>query len=151
MINSFRGNYAFLSNFHYVEVTYEGDKYKTTEHAYQAAKTLDLLVRKEIQKAKTPGDAKRLGQSIEEGGIVKLRRDWDNVKFPIMKLILKQKFRKENYRNRLLATVDQVLVEGNWWCDNFWGNCSCDKCIEIPGQNHLGILLMKIRNEIKAG
>lgn len=150
MINSFRGEYACFSNFHPAEVIYDGDTYPTTEHAYQAAKSLDLLIRKQIREAKYPGDAKRLGQSIERGGIVKIRRDWEGVKIPIMKYLLIQKFREDKYRNKLLATADHVLVEGNWWCDNFWGNCSCDKCIEIPGENHLGKLLMEVRNEIKA-
>jgi predicted NAD-dependent protein-ADP-ribosyltransferase YbiA (DUF1768 family) len=48
-------------------------------------------------------------------------------------------------RKALLATHPQELVEGNYWHDNYWGNCLCPKCTHIEGQNHLGKLLMKIR------
>lgn len=37
------------------------------------------------------------------------------------------------------------IVEGNYWHDNYWGNCTCDKCKNIEGQNKLGKILMKIR------
>lgn len=33
------------------------------------------------------------------------------------------------------------------WHDNFWGNCTCVKCENIEGQNWLGKLLMKVRDE----
>jgi predicted NAD-dependent protein-ADP-ribosyltransferase YbiA (DUF1768 family) len=49
----------------------------------------------------------------------------------------------------LLDTGDEELVEGTTWHDNIWGNCSCPKCKNIPGQNRLGKLLMQIREEIK--
>jgi ribA/ribD-fused uncharacterized protein len=148
MINNFRGDYAFLSNFHPAIVTYEFDVYPTTEHAYQAAKSLDLVIRKQIQEAKTPGDAKKLGQPVEKGGIVKLRKDWENVKVSIMKFILIQKFKQEKFKHKLIATGTHVLIEGNWWHDNFWGTCHCDKCIEIFGNNHLGRLLVSIREQL---
>jgi len=44
-INTFRGKYRFLSNFYYAEVNYEGIRYPTVEHAYQAAKTLSTDIR----------------------------------------------------------------------------------------------------------
>ena len=42
-IDSFSGEYDFLSNFYSQEITYDGIKYPTNEHAFQAAKTLDLV------------------------------------------------------------------------------------------------------------
>ena len=75
MIDSFSGEYRFLSNFYQAEVEFEGMMYPSTEHAYQAAKTLDLKSRAMFQGG-TAGQAKRLGQ------VIILRDDWtnDNVK-----------------------------------------------------------------------
>ena len=80
-ITSFDGNYAWLSNFYPCFVTFEGIIYKSVEHAYQAAKTLNIYEREEIWAAKNPGRAKRLGQKAA------LRSDWDDVKVDIMRNI----------------------------------------------------------------
>ena len=40
----------------------------------------------------------------------------------------------------LKATGDAVLVEGNWWRDDFWG------VYEGKGQNILGKILMIVRD-----
>ena len=42
------------------------------------------------------------------------------------------------------------LIEGNTWSDNFWGDCHCPKCRGIKGENNLGKLLMKIREDYKS-
>ena len=41
-----------------------------------------------------------------------------------------------------MQTEDAELVEDNWWGDKFWGVCNGE------GENHLGKLLMKIRDEL---
>ena len=41
-------------------------------------------------------------------------------------------------KERLLKTGKEELVEGNTWHDNYWGNCTCEKCKNIAGQNKLG-------------
>lgn len=66
-----------------------------------------------------------------------------------MRQLLMQKFADVNLRVKLLATEDEELVEGNYWHDNFWGNCSCPKCKDIQGKNVLGTLLMEERERIK--
>jgi predicted NAD-dependent protein-ADP-ribosyltransferase YbiA (DUF1768 family) len=43
----------------------------------------------------------------------------------------------------LLATDDEELVEGNWWNDTFWGVCRGD------GENNLGKIIMKVRDELR--
>jgi hypothetical protein len=40
-----------------------------------------------------------------------------------------------------------MLIEGNWWHDNFYGSCTCNKCVN-KGENNLGKILMKIREEL---
>ena len=60
------------------------------------------------------------------------------------------KFSIPTLREKLLATDNEELVEGNTWHDNTWGECSCERCKDIKGQNRLGKMLMQIREEIKS-
>jgi len=138
MIKEFTNEYRFLSNFHISEVRFEGVKYPTIEHAFQAAKTLDKEERKMIGIETTPGRAKRAGQRVT------LREDWDKVKISIMLDLIRQKFKNDYIlKNKLLATGNQMLVEGNTWNDTFWGmDLKTNR-----GQNNLGKLLTKVREE----
>lgn len=138
MVAEFQGQYRFLSNFYPCTITYEDIEYPTTEHAYQAAKTLDIEKRKYISQLETPGQAKRAGKNA------KLRSDWEDVKLQVMYDICKLKFTKPNFAQKLLKTGSQELVEGNTWNDTFWGRC------KGRGSNHLGKILMRIREEISA-
>jgi hypothetical protein len=66
-----------------------------------------------------------------------------------MKKFLMQKFSKHEFKSLLLSTENMFLEEGNYWHDNFWGNCYCKKCKNIIGKNQLGKLLMKVRKILK--
>ena len=145
MINKFDGQYAFLSNFYSSPITPWVDNitYPTVEHAFQAMKSFNPSERKMIAAAPTPGKAKSMGRHVE------LRSDWRTVRTAIMKDALIEKFKDPQLRQKLLSTGDQYLIEGNWWHDNYWGDCYCPNCEHIKGENHLGQLLMKIREEIK--
>lgn len=137
MIDSFRGRHFFLSNFYPCLVMYEGDMYPSSEHAYQAAKTLDRAIRKSIAYLPKPGEAKRAGKHLE------LREGWDKIKVDVMMKILCDKFtRNQDCLVRLLRTGDEELVEGNNWNDFFWGVC------RGKGDNWLGKILMQIRSEL---
>ena len=136
MINEFKSEHRFLSNFWPAVVTLDDMEFPTVEHAYVAAKTLDLEKRAEIQKVSTAGQVKRLGRSIE------LRPDWDDVKLEVMEDLVRQKFQHPELAELLIATGDQELVEGNTWGDTFWG-----VCFDV-GENHLGLILMKVRDEL---
>ena len=59
-----------------------------------------------------------------------------------MEMLLRQKFADPALREQLLNTKDSMLIEGNNHGDTFWGVCKGE------GQNQLGRLLMKIRQEI---
>jgi ribA/ribD-fused uncharacterized protein len=138
-IDRFRGPYFFLSNFYYVHVFLDGELYPSVEHAYQAAKTMDQEARLKIRNASSPSAAKHLGQKVNK------RRDWEAVKVDVMEFLLRQKFSSDQpeLRAKLIATGDVEIIEGNTWGDTFWGVCN-DK-----GQNHLGKLLMQIREGIQ--
>jgi hypothetical protein len=137
VIDSFMGEYRWLSNFQQCEVWLDDKPYMTTEAAYQAAKTLDEAEREAIRMAEKPGKAKKLGMKV------KLRLDWEQVKLGVMEDLLRQKFSNDLLKAQLLATGTQELVEGNDWGDRFWGVC------EGVGENHLGKILMKIRAELR--
>jgi ribA/ribD-fused uncharacterized protein len=141
MIDFFDGEYAFLSNFYNASCIFEEKLYPTVEHAFQAAKSLDHAERDWIAAAGSPGLAKRLGRSVN------LRADWEKIKFNVMEECLRSKFSDPILKQKLLATGDEELVGGNYWHDNTYGNCSCEKCKDIVGRNMLGNILMKLRTE----
>ena len=144
MINCFDGKFAFLSNF-YPSLIFDGNIwFPTVEHYFQAAKTTNMEEYIAIAFIETPGKAKRFGKKVT------LRPDWEEVKDQVMLDALRKKFEISTLREMLLVTGDEELVEGNIWHDNTWGNCSCDSCKGIEGQNKLGKLLMQVREEIKS-
>lgn len=135
-ITSFSGPFRFLSNFHPSEVTLDGDRYPSVEHAYQAAKSFGSAHRALIRNGCNSAQAKRLGRTVV------LRSDWEEVKVGVMLDLLRQKFAPGTALGQQLdATGDRELVEGNWWGDTFWGVC------RGVGQNQLGKLLMQVRAE----
>lgn len=145
MICEFEGKYAFLSNFFPSSILYEGIVYPTNEHFFQAMKTLNQEERKKIAAADTPGKAKRLGRHVQ------LRADWEQIKVDVMRTGLMLKFTDAELAQKLIDTGDEELIEGNWWHDNTWGSCFCSDCINKPGRNLLGMLLMELRKELIYG
>ena len=141
-IDSFSGDYRFLSNFYPSLVIFNGLQFQTVEHAYQAAKSLKYSDQIKIKKAKNPSKAKRLGRSVT------IRSDWEEVKEEIMLQLFCQKFGQSPLTHKLLATKNLSIIEGNNWGDTYWGIC------RGVGKNRLGILLMRVRDEMlnkKAG
>lgn len=151
-INSFKEEHAFLSNFELCKVTLDGVDYPSVENAYQAAK-LNIpnnLILTNIIRTDNGFDTCTAKQSKRLGRKVILRDDWDEIKDDIMYDLVKQKFsRNTKLKSMLMSTGDRELVEGNWWHDNYWGDCSCSKCYDIEGKNKLGKILMRVRDELK--
>lgn len=83
--------------------------------------------------------------------MVKLREDWEKVKYDCMKITLRCKFtQNKNLKEKLLATKDAILIEDTTgWHDNIWGDCNCVRCKNKKGENLLGKALMEIRDELK--
>lgn len=143
-ITDFRGEYAFLSNFYAAPVEMDGAEYPTIEHAFQAAKTMDYAKRRTIREAQSPTTAKRMGRRI------KRREDWFDVSLEIMKTLVKQKFTRDpELGEKLLATGDAELIEGNNWNDRFYGAVYDTTKNEWTGENHLGRILMEVRAELR--
>lgn len=151
-IDSFTDANFFLSNFYECPVSYNGITYNHTEGAFQAQKTLVENERKYVSSL-TPGRAKRAcSKRGLDGFKIKLRPDWEVVKDQIMYEVLVAKFtQNKDLAEKLIATGERVLIEGNTWHDNYWGDCTCNDCKNIYGKNQLGITLMKIREQLKSG
>ncbi len=148
MINSFTGKHRFLSNFWSCSrkdseaLSPRVYGYPSVEHAYQAAKTKDLRIRRKIRVCRTPGEAKRIGRTVS------LRKDWDEIRLNVMDVLVRRKFENPALKEKLLGRVrrddnpsrhapttgDEVLVEGNHWHDTYWGVCNCPRCGN-QGQN----------------
>lgn len=145
MIDRFTGKYGFLSNFYKLTwpIYWHGINYPTVEHFFQAMKTLNYDERLRIANCLTPGDAKKMGRKIM------LRKDWADVKDLVMKMGVTLKFAMNmDIADKLIATGNASLVEGNYWHDNYWGNCMCPKCVNIPGRNHIGVTLVIVREKL---
>lgn len=138
-IYGFFGEYRWLSNFIIgsVPIGFEGLTYATVESAYQAAKTLDQEQRKVFAENPDPRFAKK------QGRLIQLRSDWEEVKLCVMEHCLRQKFQCPELKRKLLQTYPLYLEETNTWKDTYWGVCNG------LGQNQLGRLLMKLREEYR--
>ena len=136
-IFEFQGEHRWLSNFWPAWVILDGVLFPSIEHAYQAAKTHPS--QREPFLRCTAGQAKRLGRTVE------MRADWEQVKVPTMRSLVEQKFAPgTELGEKLKATGDGQIVEGNNWGDTFWGVC------RGRGQNWLGRLLMERRALLQA-
>ncbi len=121
---------------------YQGIEYYTAENVYQAMK----LPKDEVEKRRyiaslDPYGAKREGRKLQ------IRSDWDEIKLDVMEYVLRFKFAPGTSWHRKLMAIEGDIVELNNWNDEYWG-------VSVKtnrGQNHLGKLLMKLREEFKRG
>jgi len=139
VISSFRGKHNSLSNFSNHMVTINDVIYRTSEHAFQAAKATNEEDRAYVASAPTAAEAKKRGRQI------KLRPDWDLVNINIMIEILCAKIdQNRDVYDMLIGTGDAILIEGNTWNDKYWG--AVFENGEWVGENHLGKCWMILRN-----
>ena len=140
-ISEFRGKHYFLSNFYSAPVIYDGVKYLNNEAAFQSMKCENHKNRLFFATL-DPSMAKSAGRQAM------LRKDWEAVKEQFMYEIVKAKFtQNRTLKYKLMALEAVFLEEGNYWHDNIWGNCFCERCKNIKGQNKLGKILMIVRDD----
>lgn len=135
-VYEFTGQYRFLSNFWSCYILYDEEMFPSVENAYQAAKCADKSDHYYFRNCKA-SEAKRKGQIIVPRG------DWERVKLDVMYELVRQKFTEYPILGDLLRNTPGELQEGNWWGDTFWGT------VNGKGQNHLGKILMRVRNELR--
>lgn len=141
IVGFFIGDWYVFSNFAPLQIKWRGKNYATSEHAYQAAHFFetDSEISEEIRQCRSPIEAFTLANSktaLEDP-------DWADKKLGIMEEILRQKIEQHSIvKEKLIQTKDKLIIEMND-DDSFWGWGSDHK-----GQNHLGKLWMKLRDEI---
>ena len=139
---SITGQYGCFSNFSRHAVFLKGKRWPTSEHYFQAQKFAGTGHEEEVRKAAKPAQAASLGRDRQRP----LRRDWESVKEQVMLEALRAKFTQhEELRATLLGTGDAVLVE-HTANDSYWGDGG-----DGSGKNRLGHLLMRVREELRAG
>ena len=137
MITRFRGPFKFLSNLYPTPITYKGNTYCCLEAAYQAQKSLDPAIQERFANIRLPYKARGMGQRIKT-----IRPDWFDIRISIMEELLYIKFSHPQLKEWLQCTGQSKIVECNTWGDTFWG------IYNGVGENHLGTLLMKVRDTL---
>lgn len=138
--------YGAFSNLYRREIEFEGEKFATAEHAYQAGKARKPEVRKWLMDAPSPA---LLAMAAHGLYVWDINSDWSKIKFNRMKRVLQAKFTQhEDLKQLLLSTGTARLVESAT-VDNavnrLWGE------VRGVGKNKLGELLMEVRAELAAG
>ena len=143
---------AFFSkncNFYRCSFHFKGQSYTCSEQAYQGVKAKiyrDEQAFIEIINTDSPGLMKRIG------GKVQTCENWERIKLQVMEDILTAKFSQiKELSYSLLNTRPLELIEAT--LDEFWGAGAFLGSIALEegcwvGQNHLGKILMKVRNNL---
>ncbi len=138
---STQGDYGCFSNFSRHSIFLKGKRWPTSEHYFQAQKFVGTDHEEEVRKAKTPSLAANIGRDRKRP----LRRDWESVKDQVMLEALRTKFTQhDELKAILLGTGDAKLVE-HTERDSYWGDGG-----DGSGKNRLGLLLMQLREELRA-
>lgn len=133
----------FMSNFSAFEVNYDGRIWKTSEHAYQAAKfQKNSPAYEEIMSATSAHNALKLAAFNYELN----RQNWNEAeKIRVMTAIVPAKHDQHEYiQRKLLETGNAELIE-NSPTDSFWGRGP-----DWKGRNELGKIWMKLREEMQS-
>lgn len=138
----FSGELKFLSNMYpcTIQMNVLGHSYTfgSAEAAFQAGKCLNPNQVALFTKVENGSAAKKLGRRVN------MRADWDTYRLAWMKQVLLCKFTQNpELLRQLLDTYPLPLSETNTWNDTYWGICNG------VGKNHLGRLLMQIRDEYR--
>ena len=134
--------YYQFTNFYPAVIILDGLAWPTTEHYFQAQKFIGTPFIEIVRSLPSPRDAFEFSR---RPFVAQWRRsDWEQVKINIMRKALLAKFSQYyDLRKQLLQTGMRTLIEDSPY-DSFWGIGRNGQ-----GENHLGKLLMEVRDEIR--
>lgn len=136
-IIKFAGEYDFLSNSFGCMFVWQGLSYSNVEAAYQSSKYQNAKDRTRLCNC-SASKAASIGKDITP------YPGWEGERLEIMKSILLEKFgQNPDLMCRLKKTAGLELVNGNSKKNTFWGM----DLYSWQGENNLGKILMKIRDE----
>ena len=134
--------YSEFSNFAPFPFDLDGKRWRSVEHYYQAQKFSDPKLQKLIRDAEKPPIAKSLAHKYK----AEMRADWESIKDEVMERAVRRKFEThEALRALLVATGDAELEEAAP-TDHYWGVGR-----DGSGENRLGRLLMRLRDDLRQG
>jgi ribA/ribD-fused uncharacterized protein len=150
-----KGDYRAFSNMSAHPVEIDGVKYVSVEHYYQAMKATEFKdddALKKILKTKTAKAVKAAGKKVENFN----QATWDTKKDEIMETGVRAKFVQHPELRKQLLDTDEKQIGFADARDVYWGigtSMTTEK-VKFPskwrGQNKLGKLLMKLRDDFKA-
>lgn len=140
VINQFKDEHAFLGNRFPCRFVWQGLTYGSAEAAFQASKCADVSERKVFANCSTD-------KAVQKGKELMPFPEWEEAQLDIMESILTAKFEQNPTLMKMLAeTGNRILINGNNKQETFWGV----DLYSWMGENHLGKIIMKIREkEIK--
>ena len=133
-------NYGYLSNFSKSPFSFNGEKWKTSEHCYQASKFTSAAIRDRIRFAQTPEEAFKISRENNRH----IRDDWTENKYDMMQNIVYEKFLQNKKLAHFLISTGDAIIKEHSNNDSFWGDGG-----DGSGQNNLGKILMHVRDSLK--
>jgi hypothetical protein len=139
-----------LSNHHHCEISLDDDNYNCVEQGYFHRKAIickDIKARDSIMATRNPASQKYLGDRIEEN------EQWQTDKLVVMKQMCQAKFdQNDHLKDFLLETRPTYLAEDNPR-DSYFGiglHRNSPRAADRNNfkTNHLGVILMKIRDSL---
>ena len=137
---STKGKYGCFSNFSKHPIRLKGKTWPTTEHYFQAQKFAGTDYEEDIRNAPYAGAAAKMGRDRSNP----LRKDWESVKEDVMYEAIKAKFTQHEDIKKVLLNSGDAKIEEDSPIDWYWGVGKDHK-----GKNRLGILLMRLRDELR--
>jgi ribA/ribD-fused uncharacterized protein len=131
-----KGDYKEFSNFYTSEIKIDGKTYPTVEHYFQACKATNEEDHEKVRLAKTPDETKELGNSI------KIRPDWEKIKYDVMRKGIYEKFTQNIELKVILLTTGDLTIHEHTKNDKVYG------WFDGKGGDKLGKALMEVRKKI---
>lgn len=137
VINQFKGEYDFLGNRFGCRFVWQELQYGNAEAAFQSSKCVDESERKVYAGCSADKAALKGKDMLPFPG-------WENARLDIMESILRAKFEQNPaLMKKLTDTGTRILINGNNKQETYWGV----DLYSWQGENHLGKILMNIRNK----
>ena len=134
-----------LDNFSAFGFEMNGEYFQTSEHAFQYLKFIETNkeIANKIKESFSPNDARNIAHENKEYRL----SNWSDVKYQNMEKVLRLKVEQNPIvKEVLLNTKDYIIAENCIDEDTDWGLDSNNQ-----GDNNLGKIWMKIRDDIKGG
>lgn len=137
------GDYGFLSNLYPAEIRFDGERFPSSEYAYQFGKPNKPEIALWLLAAPTASLCAQAAHALLPWQV---RQGWAGLKVERMRQVLRAKFEQHvDLALRLAETGAARLVEEST-TDAFWGVGK-----KGTGKNMLGELLMELRAAILSG